>query len=393
MFGKPKKKKKDKLKQFKQKRLLPSNTSLNRVFNENKHQTITNIKSSFLPVKEDLRPPSKRNKKILEKDNHSQLEGERDKKNNLFSKILRIDLFLKKKQNLKVKQLLSPKLRFSTKNQYINNLIKILSFKNFMICLLLFLVYLVFIDPYFLIKTYSLNIKDGSQLSILQSKEAIASLSTSRHSLIFPNNSFLLLSENGIESALKNQIDTIDSVKLVEKSWPNKVTLEIETKEVFATLHLKNLRQDLYITITKSGEYVAQDNSRERINLIHINSPINDAGYQVADIAEVEDLIQLPANQEKIHQALFLVETAKLYNFSVNSVILSSLNTIDTDIVLNVNQDLDLYFDLKSKTRNQIIQSFEYINSSEFRQNLVESKYIDLRMTEGLLYCSSQYCS
>lgn len=264
-------------------------------------------------------------------------------------------------------------------------------FNRLMIILLVFastgfVIYLSFFDTYFLVKTYSVDFDEGSFLDQTEVDKIIQNINIQKQFNIFPNNQYWFLNEESITKIAQETVSEVNKVTLVEKNWPSRVELKIETKPILLTLITNENNQKRYWRIGQKGQVVSEDTLGLRENLVSVDRSISfdKPGVNLKNYAIEE-------NQQQVNRFWFVVWLWKqLGDLKIQITNTSLPSIMDSDVEIQTLSGTRLLFSSDSFTsdnQKKRIDSIFYSPSIANREKQGQLAYIDFRIPKKVFVC------
>lgn len=250
------------------------------------------------------------------------------------------------------------------------------------------LIYISFFDTKFIIKNYQITFSSNSYIDYSTLEALDKKIQNSRILGIFPLNSYWFINDKSLYNSAKQISSEIENIKIIDKTWPNKISIDIASRDVLATLAVNIDGHTQFWLISKEGKILGQDDLNLRQNLIYINSPISftAADHTFQDINMSEHELQL----QKIWFANDLQSWARELGIKIDKVALSSFSDLDSDVYLVSSEGTLLIFDYNSLGQNlQKDRLTALLKSTTLRQDMTAGKikYIDMRFNKQVFYC------
>jgi hypothetical protein len=295
-----------------------------------------------------------------------------------------------------------PSLKFDPQSLDTSNLVKSVNYyivkwsifekfnqfiaKSLLIIAILLTIYISFFDTYFLIKNYNLSFSEGSFLSEKEIRTITQAIDEKKFLGIIPNNQYWFLSQRNLTDIAQSVIPEVESIKVKNRTWPNKVELEIKTEPILATLSVQSSSNRKYWRVTQLGRVITEDtiNLQEKLITIDRRVSFNQNNATLQDYA-------LEKNQQQLNRMWFVTWLWK--QFENSGVQISSTNfpsLTDTDIILYTVENTRLLFD--SNIDNIPREIMELRVNAFLSTTLVDSlkrgeiAYIDFRIPNKKLY-------
>ena len=258
--------------------------------------------------------------------------------------------------------------------------------KSLILIAILLTIYISFFDTFFLVKNYTVSFSDGSFLSDKEIKLITQSIDQEKFLGIIPNNQYWFLSERNLTDIAKSVVPEVESVKVKQRTWPNKIHLELKTEPILATLSVQSNNNRKYWRITQIGRVISEDTVGIKEKLISVDrkASFNQNNATLQDYA-------LEKNQLQLNRMWFVTWLwAQLENSGIQISSTNFPSLTDTDIILNTVENTKLLFD--SNIANIPREIMELRVNAFLSTTLVDSlkrgelAYIDFRIPNKKLY-------
>lgn len=258
--------------------------------------------------------------------------------------------------------------------------------KSLLVIAILLTIYISFFDTFFLVKSYTVSFAEGSFLSEKEIRQITQGIDQNKFLGVIPNNQYWFLSQRNLTDIAQSQIPEVESVKVKNRTWPNKVELEIKTEPILATLSVQTSNNRKYWRVTQLGRVITEDTIKLQEKLITIDRKVsfNQNNATLQDYA-------LDKNQQQLNRMWFVTWLWKQLESS--GIQISSTNfpsLTDTDVVLYTAENTKLLFD--SNVNNIPREVMELRVNAFLSTTLVDSlkrgeiAYIDFRIPNKKLY-------
>lgn len=265
------------------------------------------------------------------------------------------------------------------------------SFNRLMAILLVFsstgfVMYLSFFDTHFLVKTYSVDFDEGSFLDQTEVDKIIQNINIRKQFGVFPNNQYWFLNEEGLTKIAQETVSEVDKVTLVEKKWPSRAELKIETKPILLTLITNENNQKKYWRIGQKGQVVSEDTLGIRENLVSVDRAISfdKPAVNLKNYAIEE-------NQQQVNRFWFVVWLWKqLADLKIQITNTSLPSIMDSDVEIQTLSGTRLLFSsdsFTSENQKKRIDSIFYSPSVTNREKQGKLAYIDFRIPKRVFVC------
>lgn len=318
-------------------------------------------------------------------------------KNNSFLSFWQ-DLFKKEKMSKKGKKLHLYleffKLKLTSKFFWQDSYKKL--FKFILYLLTIFIIYLSVFDHFFYIKNYEIQVEKNSFISKKQTELVIEKIANRKLFGLIPLNNRWFINDLALKQVLRDtpELNTVKNIDLKEKIWPNKIVVNLQSRQVLATLAIKVDGQTKYMAFDKNGDFLGFDNENLRINLLNVNSPLF---YTGSRIEEDLSLNRRPKQLEKIWFVFHLKNWLKNLNFDYSQISISSLSDYDNEVIVTGLDGVKLLFDMTMfSPQNQQKRLEGVLKDPQIATHLNkgEISYIDFRVDKKVFWCfNSEACS
>ncbi len=262
---------------------------------------------------------------------------------------------------------------------------------------LIFVIYLSFFDTFFLIKSYDIRFGENSYLSQTQTNFLINSLQKNKVFGFIPNNQYWFLNSQTLTTSAKVIIPDVKDVRLENRTWPDKVSLVINTNPIAVTLSVKENNEQKYWRVSPDGDVVSSDDAGIWENLVTVEKPYqvsfqdkqNNDSPTLKNVSFRNNRVQI--NKFDLIQKLWPV--LKENELKVVSTSIPSL--VDSDIFFLTENGTKLLFDSQVfDSDNQIRRINEFLRKIDADGNKIidlekngKLKYIDFRIPKRLYFC------
>lgn len=241
-------------------------------------------------------------------------------------------------------------------------LIKALVF--FSVILFISILYFLFLSPYFKIET--ININGLNNISKEKFEQIVSDYQSSRKLLLFSRTNILIFLEKDLENKIGKSY-LLEDIEVI-KHYPNQIDINILEKQAKITW----LTQNQCFHLDEEGTVIeyCEDNNIDFIKL-------KDSGNHDLQIADQA------VNQDQI---LYFIKLKELLSSQIDCVMFEfdknkpqSITVVtDKSFYLLINKDINL--------SEQVSRLFVLLESDDFKQEIDEIKYIDLRFGEKIYY-------
>ncbi|MEM1311879.1 MAG: hypothetical protein AAGF07_00235 [Patescibacteria group bacterium] len=250
--------------------------------------------------------------------------------------------------------------------------------------------YISFFDRFFLVKSYAVSFEDKSYLNDKQVNSLIQNIRQSKTFGVLPSNSYWYINDYILTQQAKRFVPEIKSVDVVERNWPNKVSLKITTEPILITLGVVENTEKKYWRISQEGKVLTEDNLNLRENVVEVDRIISfdRSGMSLKDYP-------LEENTEQLNRFWFVAWLWGVFeelNISLSRTSLPSL--LDTDVEIRTASGVRLLFDSTAMTSDNQLKRIKSVINTSIRNNSIEDKletgqisYIDFRIPKRVFVC------
>jgi hypothetical protein len=257
--------------------------------------------------------------------------------------------------------------------------------------IIFFTIYLSFFDTFFLIKNWSIDFTSNSYLDNKDVNKLVNNYQNSRFLGIFPSNQYWFSTEQNLTTVAQEIFPEIESVKILERSFPNKLKLEIETKPAFITLAISTQKGYEYWRISDSGKILTMDNANIRQNLVRVSYPISFENPD-SNIKDSRFFMDNPEQLNRLHFVRFTWDLLSEIGQEPIETYLPSMNIADTEVTIELENRTKLLFESsKFDKETHVKRLISFLNPS-IREEIQEGKiaYIDLRVPKRIFVCKKK---
>jgi hypothetical protein len=262
------------------------------------------------------------------------------------------------------------------------------------ISIIVFIFYLSFFDTYFLVDNYKILFKNetdsqGQEKTNYLSEKEILEITKAykekRSLSFFPNNQFWFANDFGLTAAAQQKVDSVESVSVIQRQWPDSLTLEIETDPILITLGIFEKNQKKYWRISQSGKVITQDESNILENLVFVETPITLSGSVNGNRNLTLQDFKLENSRTQLNRFWFIVWLwGQLESYDIEVVDTRLPSLLDTDVIITTREGTKMYFDsnVDSVPREALRSRIEQLFRSKVRLDLNDRKiaYLDFRL-------------
>lgn len=269
-------------------------------------------------------------------------------------------------------------------------------FKYLSIILSVWIIYLSVFDYFFYIKNYEVTVSEGSFISRTQSEMVIDKIGERKLFGLIPLNNYWFTNDLALKQVIEDtpELSSIKNISLKEKRWPNTLVLNLESKDILATLALKVEGEVKYVVFDKNGEFLGFDEENLRLNLINVNSPVI---YEGLKIEEGLNLHERPKQLEKLWFINSLKEWFNELGLNYSQISISSLSDYDNDVLVDTINGTKLLFDYTMfNPENQKSRLVATLKDPQLNNDLKVGavSYVDFRIDKRVFWClNSAPCS
>ncbi len=257
-----------------------------------------------------------------------------------------------------------------------------------------FIVYLTLFDTYFLVNKYDIVFARNSYLDSQNLQKIITAFQQQKFLGVLPNNQFWFINERSLYNLARQINPEVTQVKILARTWPNQVKLEIATKPILVTLGLNNGQE--YWRVGQTGRIVSKDEANLRENLVVVEYPV---------VLTVSGQLQTPqeisfANysfEQKFNQLnrfwyiIWLWNELDKLQVKVISTAIPSLSDFDSNVIITTSNNTKLYFDVNTgDATNQARRLKLILENSTLadKEAKGELAYIDFRFPKRIFVCN-----
>ena len=256
-----------------------------------------------------------------------------------------------------------------------------------------FIVYLTLFDTYFLVKKYEIVFAKNSYLDSQNVQKIITTFQQQKFLGILPNNQFWFINELSLYHLAREVNSEVTQVKILSRTWPNQVKLEITTKPILVTLGLNNGQE--YWRVGQTGRIVSKDEANLRENLVVVEYPVV---LTVSGQVETPQRIsfanysfeQRPNQLNRFWYIIWLWNELDKLQVKVVSTAIPSLSDLDSNVIITTSNNTKLYFDVNTGDAINQARRLKFIFESSTladKEAKGELAYIDFRFPKRIFVC------
>jgi hypothetical protein len=254
--------------------------------------------------------------------------------------------------------------------------------------LILFVVYLSFFDSYNLVNNWEFSFENNSYLSEDDVKKLSEEFNTVRVGNVLPVNNFWFVSDQVITSVAKEKFNTVQSIQVIEKKWPDIIKLKVKTNDLLSTIKIKTQNRIEYWRIDKGGKIITLDTASLNEQVIEVQKDLNfeQANFDFADTSFFETN---SAQLDRIYFAKFTSTLLSNLGFVPYKIIFPSLNSADKEVYFEIGEGTKLMFNSEKFEKNTHIRRLEALMGSTLKDEIKNNKlsYIDFRISRKYFVC------
>jgi hypothetical protein len=291
--------------------------------------------------------------------------------------------------------LLDTKNWLKTLNFYIFKWQLVEKFNRFLALSLLFasflgFTYIALFDRFFLIKTYAINFGANSYLDQTQIDTLTMKIRQEKIFGLLPNNGYWFINDYALTKNAQNLIPEVESVNVINRTWPNQVELKITTQPILLTLGVVENTQKKYWRISQAGKVLTEDNLNLRENLVEVERIISfdKPGSSLKNYPLEENTNQL----NRFWFVIWLWSTLKDLGIAVSKTSFPSL--LDSDVEITTSTNVRLQFDSAAITKENQLKRLKSVLDTMSGGKTIRSKidegqlnYIDFRIPKRVFLC------
>ncbi len=253
--------------------------------------------------------------------------------------------------------------------------------------------YLSILDTNYLVQDWAFKYTQDTFLDQEKIEKIVNKFQEERLFGILPSNEYWFANEKNLTYLAKTAVPQVKSIKILSRTFPNKLTLELDLAETISTLVLDINNTKQFWRIDKYGNTFTQDYSGKYINLVYIDTPVifEDSNKQLSDL----DIFKDNSKQlDKIYFTIFIRQLLNSLNYTPSSIRLSSINPADGVVSVYLGVNTFLRFDIyKFDKKNVEDRVREVFNSRTLADKLKseEINYIDLSIPKKIYVCYKIY--
>ena len=253
--------------------------------------------------------------------------------------------------------------------------------------------YLSILDTNYLVQDWAFKYTQDTFLDQEKIEKIVNKFHEERLFGILPSNEYWFANEKNLTYLAKTAVPQVKSIKILSRTFPNKLTLELDLAETISTLVLDINNTKQFWRMDKYGNTFTQDYSGKYINLVYIDTPVifEDSNKQLSDL----DIFKDNSKQlDKIYFTIFIRQLLSSLNYTPSSIRLSSINPADGVVSVYLGVNTFLRFDIyKFDKKNVEDRVREVFNSRTLADKLKseEINYIDLSIPKKIYVCYKIY--
>ncbi len=257
-----------------------------------------------------------------------------------------------------------------------------------------FIVYLTLFDTYFLVNKYDIVFARNSYLDSQNIQKIITAFQQQKFLGVLPNNQFWFINERSLYNLARQINPEVTQVKILSRTWPNQVKLEITTKPILVTLSLNNGRE--YWRVGQTGRIVSKDEANLRENLVVVEYPVVlTVSGQLQTPQEISfanySFEQKPNQLNRFWYIIWLWNELDKLQVQVISTAIPSLSDFDSNVIITTSNNTKLYFDVNTGDAINQARRLKFIFESSIladKESKGELAYIDFRFPKRVFVCS-----
>jgi len=226
----------------------------------------------------------------------------------------------------------------------------------------------------------------NSYLSLAQIHQITKAFNQKKFLATIPNNQYWFLNDGNLTLLAKSEVPEVESVKIISRSFPNKVTLKINTQPILATLKITEKGQVKYWRISQEGRVITEDTAGLGEKLIEVDKSVlfsqNQATFQNYPLQK--DLVQV----NRIWMTDYIQKFLDKNQISVISRVFPSIT--DTDVIFVTSQNTRLLFDsdINSLPREILDARLNILINRTLIDDLNRNSlaYIDFRISSNKIF-------
>lgn len=251
--------------------------------------------------------------------------------------------------------------------------------------LLLFFIYLSFFDTYFLVKNYRIFFAKNSFLAKKETENLLNLFQNKKILGLFPSNQYWFLNEKNLTFIAQQKYPWIQSVRIVDRKWPNQISLEIKTQPILLTLRIVENNREKFWRVGPDGQIWTLDEANLKENLVWVENSISfdRPNFTLQDYP----LFKEEKSINRIYFILTLWEYLKELGIEVDVTILPNL--LDNDVIIQTKNGTRLLFDVVAFDRKSQRERLQVVFNSQIRnqEKNQELAYIDFRISRRVFVC------
>jgi hypothetical protein len=265
---------------------------------------------------------------------------------------------------------------------------------------LLSLVYFTFLDNSFTINSYTFSFTEGSYLNPDQINILSKVIQTQKQLGFLPQNQYWYINSPSLTLSVIEFLPQVKSVLVKNRTWSQKVELEITTEPALITLGIQEKDGLKFWRVSKDGLILGEDKAGLNQNLVIVRNPLSIINQDKNNFSEYLSLenYNFKNNQTQLNRFYFSIWLKELlleFNFKNFSLGFPSLS--DEDVVVSLVNGSQIYFN--STFFDPAVQSrrFQSVLSTNLDgQNTVSKAleqgqihYLDLRIPKRVFICQT----
>ncbi len=255
--------------------------------------------------------------------------------------------------------------------------------------IILFVFYLAAFDRFFLVNNYRVIFAENSFLAPKEIQQLAVAFNTQKIAGVVPNNQFWFVNDFNLTAIAKKEIPEVNSVKIIDRIWPNTLVIQIRTDPILLTLGVYERNQKKYWRVAQNGRIFTEDSAYLFDKLVFVETPINlVANDQTGEILTLQDYA-LENSETQLNRLWFIIwlwqqlgPDGEGYDIKIIDTRLPSL--VDTDVIMQTRSGVDLYFDsnINQVPRESLRNRLRAVFRSQFREEVLDGKirYLDFRL-------------
>ena len=253
--------------------------------------------------------------------------------------------------------------------------------------------YLSILDTNYLVQDWAFKYTQDTFLDQEKIEKIVNKFQEERLFGILPSNEYWFANEKNLTYLAKTAVPQVKSIKILSRTFPNKLTLELDLAETISTLVLDINNTKQFWRIDKYGNTFTQDYSGKYINLVYIDTPVifEDSNKQLSDL----DIFKDNSKQlDKIYFTIFIRQLLNSLNYTPSSIRLSSINPADGVVSVYLGVNTFLRFDIYKFDKKNVEDRVREVFNSRILADKLKSEeinYIDLSIPKKIYVCYKIY--